>query len=161
MVQCNFSSLGSYAVRIYLQDDSHPAWFGTYDSFTIQVIDGVKGSTCSAGSQGIGEEPVSQALSGGAFQGTPSPSISPIINALNWLTGGNQNVKLLIGSIIVLSVMVWIGLATQMVTLAILAGLITFIILTVMTIFPVWMLVFTFILLALAGFVVMQLKAGG
>ena len=167
-VDCTYNTPNTYYAKVYLLDNHNLGDYTQDQSFTIQVIAGVPGSTCGTEidvlSDDDGIADVTD-LSGA----TPSEIDTGWTALFGWLTGGNTNAKLLIGFMLFLMLVVGVavGLARLGVSgsaLSVLVMLVSglgFVLLTIIGLFPVWILVLLLLVLALITGLVLALKATG
>jgi hypothetical protein len=162
-VDCVYNAPGTYYAKVYLLDNHNLGDFTQYKNIVVQVISGVSGSTCDSTTNVI-ENPSAPIVTTLA---TPSDVTNSWTTLFSWLTGGNTSAKLLIGFILLMFVMVGtaVGLArlgvngSALSILALLASGIGFIILTMIGLFPVWILVLLLLVLSLITALVLALKA--
>jgi len=166
-VECTYNAPNTYYAKVYLLDDHNTGDYTQYQSFTIQVIAGIPGSTCGtevdvlSDDDGIADTDLSGA--------TPSEIDQGWTALFGWLTAGNSSAKLLIGFMLFLMLVVGVavGLARLGVSgsaLSVLVMLVSglgFILLTIIGLFPVWILVLLLLVLALITGLVLALKATG
>ena len=110
--QCYFNQTGIFNIRLYLQDTFNTDNYSEYNENTIsiQVIDGVSGSTCNVGDELItipDETPV-------------APTTSEETTISDDLLGGDEKLLLILGLIVVIVVTGIVGyyIKSELVVLA-------------------------------------------
>ena len=151
-VECNYTTSGNHYTTIYINEEGDESNLYTHYLFgTVQVyiIDGVEGSTCNVDTVDTGAD-----ISGTEETTPPATLTDESVSIwLDYITGTDNNSKLFIGFllwlIIVISLMVGMAALTQsgiaIVGIGALGGIVGFIILTALGIFPIWLLILVFL----------------
>jgi len=171
---CVYTNPGTYYPTVHVCDYAHSlaqclVGIDNYETESVYVIPGVAGSTCNIKSLGVGTLVSEVTPDTPSFGGTPSEVTEGWTALFGWLTGGNTNAKLLIGFMLFLMLVVGVavGLASLGVSgsaLSVLVMLVSglgFVLLTIIGLFPVWILVLLLLVLALITGLVLALKATG
>ena len=164
-VDCDYNKTGSYNVRVYLQDQYNLGDYTQYDDIVITVVSGTPGITCNTDSLDD-----TTSLNETITIPTVNPSTEGIEDFLDYLTGGSTKAKIFIGFMIWLLIVVAVGGGMAAIThngMAVgiicgLAGIVGFIVLTAVGIFPVWILIILMLTIALLAVLKIGfMQAGG
>lgn len=171
-----FDEIGTYYVTICLNDDTtlsnttklNNCQSSTGDTVVIYVIDGIMGSTCNTGSLETGSLAVTT-TSISDFSSTPDEIATGWANLFDYLTGGNTTAKLFIGFILFLMFIVGFGVGLakigigSMISGVILgiSSILLFILLTIIGLFPIWLLVLLLLILSALSTLMFLVKSGG
>lgn len=165
-VSCTYNAIGDYYVTLYLQDASHPTDYTQLDEFVVQVVTGTPGATCNVNSLAIGDESV---LDTNVTSDISNPSTEGLGNFLDFFTGGDENSQIFIGFILLILIILAVGGFIASVTHSgvavavsvVIAGIVGFICLTAIGLFPVWILILILLFMALTSVLAVAFKMGG
>jgi len=162
---CYYNKTGTYSVRLYLQDNFNTGDFTKYNTeiITINVIDGIPGTTCDTGE--IVESPEDAGVDAEA---TPEQEAidDSIESTMGILFGTSSNMKLIVGVAIIIGIIVLIAQATNGAAIpSIAGGLLGVIIVTFLGFFSIWIMLLILItlvlLLLLSKFIIPSGNGGG
>lgn len=159
-VTCSFTKVGTYHVRIWLQDDHNTDILGAYLEEVVQVISGIPGQTCNLATVAIGAN-ANPALDTSPNPITPTAVSGGMSRSIDLITGGDADSKLLVGFIILIIVVGGLGSVTGNPIVVAFSFLAAFIVLTAVGLFPAWILVTFLLVIIMLGIIVMKGQGGG
>lgn len=157
-VECDYNEAGSYVVTIYIWDDQYGYDLTVSDTFGVTVIDSNEpGTICNTGSVAIGASPIditapiasTTAVSGG------------ISDTLDIITGGDTDSQILVGFIILLVILAGIASVLQNFMIAVIATAIGVVLITLLGLWPAWILITILIIIVFLGIAIMAMRSGG
>ena len=151
-----FNTTGTYYIDLCVSESLTSCTEIGTETITVQVIDGTAGSTCNTEALGVGAIS-STTTTTTTTDTTPDEIVTGWNTIFNYLSGGDTSAKLLMGFVLLLMFMV--GSAVSLMKMGVtsvlagvvvgMASLLAFIILTIVGLFPVWLLVLFLLLVVL------------
>lgn len=156
-IECRYNKTGDYNVVLYLEDSSNIGDRTVIATETVQVNYGERGVTCNAVSGNVPDN-----ILPSPTDSLPSTSVgSGLTKVLDLITGGDEDSKLLIGMVLLIGFVIFIGAKTQS-GMAVALGFVgIFVMLVQLTLIPVWILIVFVLILVFVGLMVNATSSAG